>query len=169
MRPRRTGPPSETPCPSRVEALLDPSAREALTDAVRAAERIAPAPPGMGARIFPLAVPYGPDRFAGRSLGLPAALGLMAAAEDRPLPRRLAATGDSGPDGAIRPVGELDIKARLAEESRIQVILHPPGADVARNGLTAIPVPTRTRLLADLHRPDRGIGHAGRNAGRSRP
>ena len=149
--------PGRDPWPDWAGPLLDESARSALADAIQAAETAAPAPAGCRPWIIPLLAPEGPDPITGRSLGLPAGLGLVAAAEKRPVPRRLATTGDLSADGAVGSVAGMDAKARLAVRERFTVLLHPPGAGSDRDGLTAIPVShlARARLLADLHRRDR--------------
>ena len=144
--------------PPWAESLLDEAARDALRNAVHAAGRIAPLPPGFHPWFFPLVAPQGAEQFTGRSLGLPAALGLIAAAADRPLSRRMAATGELSANGAVAPVGGMNAKFQAAGREKFRVLLHPPDDGPERTGNpAAVPAPTLARawLLADLFTPGR--------------
>lgn len=154
------GPESAAPWPDWAEPLMDSSAREALRDALRAAERLVPRPAGFRPWIIPLAAEDADGtgaRVSGRSLGLPAALGLTAAARDRPLHPRLAASGGLEPGGRVTPAAGLDRKAERAARSGFRVFLRPPGGEPDRDGLRTLAVPTlaRARLLAGLFAPGR--------------
>ncbi|MFP4585117.1 MAG: S16 family serine protease [Desulfococcaceae bacterium] len=148
----------DAPWPPWAESLLDEDARAAIRNAVEAAGQIVSVPPGFHPWFLPLAAPEGPERITGPSLGLPAALGLLAAIADSPLPRRLVVTGNLRPNGTVARVGRMAEKFQAAEKDGFRVLLHPPEDGWERNGRpAAVPVPTLARawLLADLFTPGR--------------
>ncbi|MDX1623146.1 MAG: YifB family Mg chelatase-like AAA ATPase, partial [Gemmatimonadota bacterium] len=84
---------------------------------------------------------------SGTGFDLPIALAILAAADALPLPpeRSVAAVGELGLDGAVRPIRGVLPMARVVRAEGIEELLVPPenGAEAALvDGLRAVPVPS---------------------------
>lgn len=100
--------------PAWAEAVLDPEARSALTDACGAAARRGYLAADQRICCFPLVPPDAGIQIQGRSLGLAAALAMVSAAKGETIHEGIAATGSVSSQGRVGPVGHLDKKTAWA-------------------------------------------------------
>ncbi len=147
--------------------LLDGATRQAIENAAKAARLTVPGSPEGAFVAFPLCSPGKAGSIRGRSLGLP--LGLAFAALLGSKRKRFAAsmpvaTGVLDPDGKVRAVGMLEIKAACfqREIDGVRALLYPKENEVPRECplAEAIPVASLEEALfmVELH----GTGEAHR-------
>lgn len=151
--------------PSWSGSALDAEARSAVEDAARAVAGLGFVPADHRLFCFPLVHSDGRVRIRDRSLGLSLALAWMSAADGKPMPERIAATGAVSESGSVETVGFLEKKTSfLADETRrggsVRAFLYPAENNEPMSG-PLIPVPVSTLqqawVFACLYAPGREI------------
>jgi hypothetical protein len=145
--------------PPWAESLLDDTAKQAIFDAAQAAACVSNSRRPAGLCCFPLCLPNGSVQIRGRSLGLPLGLAFAHLLNNEKSEGLLAATGDLGPDGSVRKVGQIDLKTvcLAANPRRFKALLFPVEnkAPCSCEGLELLPVSNLEEALmfANLYGP----------------
>jgi len=135
--------------PARFGTALDTEARSAVEDAARAVAGLGFVPADQRLFCFPLVHSDGRVRIRDRSLGLALSLAWMAAADGKPMPERIAATGSVSESGSVGTVGFLEKKTSFLEDEThrrsgpVRAFLYPAENNEPISG-PLIPVPVST-------------------------
>ncbi|MFZ7110050.1 MAG: S16 family serine protease [Desulfatiglandales bacterium] len=140
--------------------LFDKDALKGIQEAAAASLDLESGDPRTRLVCCPLLKPTGRLRIQGKSLGLPLALGFLAALKDQAIPKDVAATGSIDQSGDVGRVGDLERKTAHAFSAGCKIFLYPEDNDPLEDrpeGREVVPVSTLKEawMVSKLFTPER--------------